>query len=276
MTLLLLAATLARAEDAAFEGTEAPGQKFEKPESHATATVGGTYTSGNTEAYAVNAAAEGYHRWRRNKVGAAIAANVGGGKIDADGSGILDPDERAAKATETARNVAVEARYDRFIGEKDSLYVLVGVLTDKFAGYDTRSHGQLGYSRILVETEKTRLFAEIGADVAYEDYVPAAEGSACLTDGSCVGSAVIIAARELVGFEHKFNESVGVTEKFEAYENVLEINDIRFQNDLSLSAKFSDKLSFKITDTLRFDNVPVEGFGKVDNVVTTGLVISLL
>lgn len=268
--------SLALAEDASFVGTDAPGQKFEEPESHATATVGGTYTSGNTEAYAVNAAAEGYHRWKRNKLGLTLSANLGGGKVDADGSGILDPAERQAKPTETSRNAMIESRYDRFVGERDSLYVLAGVLTDKFAGYDTRSHVQLGYSRILAETERTKLFVEVGVDVAYEDYVTPAPDAICLADDTCVASTVVFAARELIGLEHKFNENVGITEKLEAYENVLELRDLRLQNDLSLSAKISDKLSFKVTDTLRLDNLPVEGFGKLDNVVTTGLVISLL
>lgn len=264
--MLLVLLSVAAAQEASFAGTDVPGQKFETPERYLTATVGGTLTSGNTAAYAVNVASEGYYRWKRNKLGGTLGANLGRGIADTSGDGRVDDAERAAGWVDTARNVNGLVRYDRFIGERDSLYALAGGLHDPFAGYDYRVNGQLGYSRILVETKKVKLYAEVGFDVAREDYILDVDPN----------SALILAARELVGLEVKFNENVAVTEKFEAYENVLEIQDLRFQNDISLSAKLTDKLSWKISDTLRYDNVPVEGFQKIDNVVTTGLVVSFL
>ena len=245
---LLTLASVAHAEDPTFVETQDPKQKFEKPETHLSAELGGAWATGNVVYYSVHGGALFDHRWGRNMLGAKAGVNVGRSKVDADGNTLLDESERAAPMQQNAKRYEAEARYDRFVGPKDSLYALAGAFVDPFAGYDLRSHEQLGYSRLLVDTEKVMLKTEIGADVAQENYV----------DGAALEHQNIYAARLLVGTLINFNENVSFADTFEVYENVVDPNDLRMLNTASLTSKFSSVFSLKLSHALAFDNVPVE------------------
>lgn len=256
----------ARAEEPAFVGTEKPGQKFETPETHLSAELGGAWTSGNTATWTVHATLDGSHRAGRNRVTLLGGANVGQSVVDANGDGHLDDAERAAGFVETARRYFADARYDRFVGDRDSFYGLAGALVDPFAGYDTRSHVQIGYSRILVESERSRLIAELGGDVAREDFV----------DGVDPNLAWVVAARGLVGLEHAFSDDVGFSERVEVYEAVPDFADVRLVNQAALTANLDEVFSVKVSHQLLFDNVPVEGFEKLDQTTLVTLVATLM
>ncbi len=186
--------------------------------------------------------------------------------MDADADGHLNQAERTGGYVETARKYYADVRYDRFVSKKDSLYALAGALADPFAGYDNRVHGQLGYSRVLLDTKQFNAVAEIGADVAREDYV----------DGTTPNSAMVYAAREMIGVTWNFSETAALTDTVEAYENVLAFADTRVLNTASLSAKLTGKLSLRLSHQLAFDNVPVEGFERLDQTVMGTLVASIL
>ncbi len=264
LTTLLAAAALA--EDPVFTGTEKEVAAAEKPEAHLAAELGGSGSSGNTSFYTVMTAANGSYKWTQNKVGFTLAGVYGRGRVDADASGSLDATERLATPVNTAGRATLDVRYDRFFAEVNSVYVLAGGLFDPFAGYDLRTHEQLGYSRTLVDTEDTNLVAEIGFDYAQENYV----------DGVTPNYADIYAARQMVAVTAKVNENVGFTEMVEVYENVLDLNDIRVLNTASILMKVSNTLQFKLGHSLIYDNVPVEGFGKLDSTISATLVASIL
>ena len=264
--MLALLATAALAQDADFQGTAAApdeGITAKKTTTTLSAELGGMWTSGNAQTYTLNAGANLGSRWQKNKISAVAGANVGAAVSDLDGNGLLDETERDEGYTANARRVFGEVRYDRFLTEKDSLYGLVGAFHDIFAGFDLRSHEQVGYSRLLVNDDTTTLRAELGVDVAQEWRT---------TDEF----AVIPAARLLLGATHKLNENVSVAETFELYENVIDPADLRILNAASLSTTLSSKFSLKLSHSLIFDNVPVEGFRKFDQTTAITLVASLL
>ncbi len=265
--LLLWTVAVALAEDPVFAGTAAPVKELPpEPEAHLSAELGGSASGGNTSFYTVSSTVNGSYQASQNKVGLILAGVYGRGRVDADASGSLDEVEQAAKPVETARRATADLRYDRFFGEVNSLYGLVGALYDPFAGYDLRTHEQLGYSRLLVKTEKTELAGELGFDVAQENYV----------DGVDPNRQSIYAAREMVRVTTALGDVVGITEQLEVYENVVTIKDVRVLNTIAVSFTVSKALSFKVGNTLIFDNVPVEGFGKLDQTTTATLVANLL
>lgn len=263
---MILAFTLAHAADPSFVGADLAGQAFEKPQSHLAAELGGAFTSGNTNTYNLNASVDGDHKWKRNKVGVDAGANLGRSILDTNGDGHVTEDERAAGWAETAKKVWVDARYDRYVGKKSSLYVLAGTLLDPFAGYDNRSHVQVGYSRQLLTTKRTALVAEIGADGAREDFV----------DGVVPEEAWVVAARAMLGLTHQFNENVLFEDKLEVYESIPALADVRVLNQAALTAKLTTKFSLKLSHNLTFDNVPVEGFQPLDHTTTVTFVASIL
>jgi putative salt-induced outer membrane protein YdiY len=264
MTLLLVTGALAA--DASFAGADTTGQAVAKPTSRLAATLGGAFAAGNTSAYTLVGAVDGDHRWGRNKASVSAGANLGRAILDADADGRLDDAERAAGWAETARKAWIDARHDRYVGRKGSLYVLAGTLVDPFAGYDNRSHVQLGYSRPLATGARTKLVAEIGADGAREDFV----------DGIAPNEAYLVAARAMLGLTHAFNESVTFEDKLELYENIPDFADVRVLNQATLTAKLTDKLSFQLAHHLTFDNDPVEGFQPLDHATTVTFVASIL
>ncbi len=257
----------AAAVDTEFAGTEAPPEEVvEAPESTVIAELGGTFASGNAVYYAVNGGVTASHKWDKNKLSAAAGINIGAAVADTDADGLLNDAERAEGFSQNVERYFGEGRYDRFLSDKDSLYLLAGAFKDPFAGYDLRAHEQIGYSRTLVANDSTNLVTELGFDVAQENYV----------EGVDPNTQVIYAARLLLGLTHKFNDNVAFTDTFEVYENVIDLEDLRILNTASLSSTIATNLSLKLSHSLIFDNVPVEGFENLDQTTMVTLVATLL
>jgi Protein of unknown function, DUF481 len=257
--------TVARAEDPAFTTPQA--EKVEKAETHLTGELGGTVATGNSSFYAINGLVNFSHKVDMNKISAVAGTNIGGAVVDVDGNGVVDAAERGNGFEPNAKRIYADARYDRFLSDKDSLYFLAGVFSDQFAGYNLRSHEQVGYSRVLIKEEKADLKAELGVDWAQEFYVE---------EAGLDNSAKFLAARVLVAAGYKFNDSVGVTDTFEVYENVLDFADLRILNTAALTSSLSKNLSLKLSHSLIFDNVPVEGFQPLDQTAMATIVVTLL
>lgn len=264
LTLALSAPALA--EEPTFEGTKDDAEELQKPVTTLSVEVGGALATGNAVYYLLNGKAAASHLWSKNALAASLDGNLGSSMVDADGDGLLSDTERAAGMQETTRRVLAAARYDRFFGKKDSLYLLGGALTDRFAGYDLRSHEQVGYSHRFVDSEDGHLVTEIGFDVAQENYV----------EGIDPNFQSIFAGRLLVEAGYNFNETVGVTDTLEIYENVLDPADLRMLNTASFSAALSTIFSLKLSHSLTFDNVPVEGYRKLDQISMVTLVATIL
>ena len=264
--IALLLATLAFGADPEFDETDKTGAP-EEAEAHLGAELGGQHTSGNVEFYVLSAGINSSYKWDRSKVGAVGLINVGSSRKDADGDGFLSETERAVKMSSNTKKLALDARYDFYLGDKDSIYFLAGALHDPFSGFALRTHEQLGYSRTLVSTDATKLLAEAGMDWAQEKYVD---------ETLDPNPRQIIAARAMVGLTHAFNDNVGLEESLEVYENVLDTVDLRLLNNAAIVTKLSDMFSLRFSNAITFDNQPVDGFRKLDQTTTVTLVASIL
>lgn len=257
----------ALAEEPEFEGTkQPPAEPVDTSETKLSAELGGTVSTGNTDFYTLSSTLDGSRKWEHNQLGIKAGLVHGRGLVDANGNGTLEPSERAAGRQINAQKTFADARYDRFFGEKNSLYVLGGALGDPLSGYDLRTHEQVGYSRLIIATDDTKLRTEIGADWAQEDLVAGVDPN----------TASVVAARVLFGFTHTFNDNVAFDESLEMFENVLDPSDLRAINTLSVTASISKKLSLKASHLLTFDNQPVTGFQAMDQTSTITLVASIL
>ena len=231
-----------------------------------TAELGATFASGNAVFYSVNGGIDFRQRWKRNGLSVPALVNLGRAVPDADGNGSIDEEERDNGLVENARRVLVEPRYDRFLSDRDSLFVVAGVLHDPFLGYDLRPHETIGYSRLLVDEAKTQLRVEGGFDWAQEFYV----------EGTDPRYQNIFALRVLGALDHAFSESVGLQDTVEIYENVVDLADFRLVNTLAFTSALNDTLTLKLSHKLFFDNVPVPGFRKTDQTTGITLVATLL
>lgn len=268
--LLLVPLLVAHAEDSTFAGAAAapaPAADVEPPPpTTVSADLGATWTSGNTETFTANVAGHAAHTWEKNKLGLEVLVNYGRSIVDANADTILDDTERDAGWVDSAALYAADLRYDRFLSDTNSVYVLAGALSDRFAGYDSRIHGQAGFAHYFVKNDRTEFSGELGFDVANEDYVVTVSPN----------SDIIYAIREMLGVKHKFNDDVAIEEKIEAYESVEDFSDTRVLNAIALTSNVSGKLAIKLSHTLAFDNVPVEGFQTLDQIAMASIVVTLL
>ncbi len=117
----------ALAEESEFEGTEKDVvEAVDINETTVVAEFGGSLATGNVVYYTVNGAVVATHRWKKNKLSGAMGIHVGKAVADGDGDGHLNEAERRVGLVENSRRYESEVRYDRFIGERDSLYLLDG------------------------------------------------------------------------------------------------------------------------------------------------------
>lgn len=257
--------SLALAAEPVFDGTHAAETK-EKPETHLTAELGGTYTSGNAMAFSLTGGALFSHKWGQNQFGADAGFGLAQGIPDANADGRVDATERQAGWKWNSQRVLGNVRYDRFFGKKNSLYVLTGGSHDRFAGFDLRWHGQLGYARVLSDTEKFKLKAELGVDYTQEYWTDTPEQG---LDNQ------FIAARALLSGSYKFNENVSLSDDVEIFENFFDIADFRLYNTAALNVRLSKMFSLKLSHRLAFDNVPVPDFQKVDQTTQVTFVAAI-
>jgi putative salt-induced outer membrane protein YdiY len=263
--LLLFPLLVARAEDSTFTAAPA-GADAEEPVTKVAADLGASGASGNTENLTINGAGHASHTWDKNKLGLELLVNYGRAIVDANEDTILDDAERDVGYIDNVGHYAGELRYDRFLSDTNSVYALAGALSDRFAGYDSRIHGQVGFAHYFVKNDSTEFSGELGFDVANEDYIV----------GVSPNSDLIYAIREMLGVKHKFNEEVAFEEKIEFYENVQDFTDTRILNYIALTSNVSGKLAVKLSHTLAFDNVPVEGFVELDQLAMATLVVTIL
>jgi putative salt-induced outer membrane protein YdiY len=262
---VLILSALAFAEEPVFVGTE-EGVEVPKAETKLVAELGGAASAGNVDFFVLSGSLDGERAWGNHRVKLDAGGIAGRARLDADGDGVLSDDERTEPRVENARRIFSDLRYDRFLGEKNSLYILGGAFADRYAGYDWRTHEQFGYSRRLLHNETTDVVGEIGLDFAQENFV----------DGIDPNSANVLAGRARVGVSHTFNDSVKLSDELEVYENLLDRQDLRVLNTAAVTMRLSDAMSLKFSHTLIFDNVPVEGFRKADQTATISLVATLL
>lgn len=275
MILLMLTTALAQ-DPAAVDWKDQAAEEVEKPQTSLSLEFGGSLIAGNSQSFSAYGAADFAHKWDSNKFGAKFNGTTARSRSDTNGDGVLDSTDDGYKRT--AERYGGQLRYDRFLSKKDSLYALGGGFTDEFAGFDWRVHEQVGYSRKLVDltrtegegdgakTMKTELVGEIGIDFAQEDYVTGVDPN----------DDQYLAGRAFIGFKHQFTPGTSFTNDLEAYENLFTPEDFRLINQATLSAKLSDKISFKLSHQLLFYNKPVNGFKSTDQTVLATLVASIL
>lgn len=264
--ILSLFSLVALAEDPKFVKPEVPpAEEVAKPEFKLSAEFGGSYTAGNSNFYTITSTLNSSYKYEKSKVGLIGGVVIGAAKSDTNGNGVIDETEKMAPFKQNAERYYADLRYDYFMGKKNSLYVLIGGYSDQFAGFDLRTHEQLGYGRVLIDTEDTDWNVELGVDFAQEDYV----------DGVEAAGQNVLAARAMTTFSHKFNGTLSLQESVEVYENVLDAQDLRLLNQAAMVITLSKALNLKLSHNLIFDNVPVEGYRKADSTLNLTIVATL-
>lgn len=254
------------------EGAAPP--KIEKPTEGTTVTLsaGGMATTGNSRLLAGSANGAVDTRRGDNEFGASLLANYG----------------RSAAAGEpmktSAENVQGRVRYDRYLTERLSLFLMVTGRHDRFQGVDFRLNVDPGVKYLFIKEQANALWGEAGYDFQYDirrddarvkldangDPVLDANGNPELIDKTAVDHST----RLFAGYRHAFNEEVTFSTGLEYLQSVIDVNRYRLNYDAVFAGKIGAGFAIGMGFSARYDHAPLPGKEKLDTATVVSLIYS--
>ena len=235
-----------------------------------TLSTGGQSSSGNSRLVA--ATANGAFDWRREKngVGAALVANYG--RSAAPGADLQT----------TTENVQGRMRYDRFLRDDTSVFLIATGRRDRFQGLDFRLNLDPGAKYIAFQTLTQSFWVEGGYDFQYDirradsRTVLDANGAPVLDAG---GRPQLLdktesdhSVRAFAGYRHAFNKEVTLTTGVEFLQSFIEGERRRVNFDALFAAKVGGGLAVGLGFSARYDHSPLPGKRDTDTSGTASLI----
>lgn len=251
----------------------APEADAEAAKTHSTTvslSAGGQWQTGNSQLLAgtVNGALD--MRRGMNGFGASLLGNYGQGAPQGKDSVL------------TSDNVQGRLRYDRYLIEKLSLFLIGTGRYDRFQGLDFRLNIDPGVKYLFVNAKTTTLWGEAGYDFQY-DIRRNADRVVVDADGNPVldanGQIQLLdktradhSGRLFAGLKHAFNDQVTLTTGLEYLQSFVETTRNRINYDALVAANVGAGLSLGVGFSLRYDHDPLPGKADVDTSTTLNLI----
>ena len=240
---------------------EAPAEEKPTRETTASVSAGGQFASGNSRLVAATANGKFDMRRGADGFGASLLANYGES---------APPGQRLETTTQ---NVQGRLRYDRFLIDTTSLFLIGTGRHDRFQGLDFRLNVDPGAKYVFVRTDPTSFWAELGYDFQYDirrddalqpdPKVPPLSKTG--TDHS---------ARVFLGFKHAFNKEVTFATGVEYLQSFVESKRARLNYDALFAAHVGGGLSLGFGFSARYDHDPLPGKKTLDTATTVSLIYS--
>lgn len=141
---------------------------------------------------------------------------------------------------------------------------------DDFSGFEYQAIASSGLGRKFINTETTRFTGTAGVGYKFFETRDSFTDAGVLIEPGDSDSAVVL--RGTLDFEHKFNASTSLLNKF-----LVEAGDDNtfVQNELSVQVKMTDVLALAVGYSVRHNTDPPAGFEKTDTLTTVNLVYEL-
>ncbi len=231
----------------------------------ASVSAGGLSSSGNSRLVAFTAS--GQYDWRggANGMGASLVGNYGRS---------APPDGEMETTTE---NVQGRIRFDRYLIDDASVFLMATGRHDRFQGLAFRLNLDPGFKYLFVNRPKTQLWAEAGYDFQYDTRT--SEARDVLDDMGVVIDRLDKhqtdhSARLFLGFKHAFNDATALSNGIEYLQSFIHGERYRFNYDVLFTAKVWGDLALGVGFNARFDNAPLPDKEKLDTTSTLSLVYS--
>jgi putative salt-induced outer membrane protein len=252
-------------------GAEAPKAEEKLDGTSVTLAAGGMLTTGNSRLLAATTNGAFETRFDNNGIGASLLFNYG----------------RSAPPGEpletTAQNAQGRVRYDRYLIDRLSVFVINTGRHDRFQGIDFRYNLDPGVKYLLVREPATSLWVEFGYDFQYDirrddarivldadgnPVIDPVTGAPLLLDKTQVDHSV----RLFLGFRHAFNEEVTFSSGVEYLQSVIEAERARVNFDAVFAAQVGGGFAVGFGFNARFDNAPLPGKQELDTSTTLSLI----
>ena len=246
----------------------------------ATVSAGGQLATGNSRLLAMTANGKFDMRRGANGFGAAFIGNYGQSAAPAAAGTPSD----STPLTTSTENFQGRLRYDRYVLDDMSLFLIGTVRHDKFQGLDGRVNIDPGLKYLFVQSDATGFWAELGYDFQYD----ARNGNPAPTsDGTPTGiplslTATSHSARAFVGFKHAFNAAVTLVTGLEYLQSLASSDsdavlpgastDSRVNFDALFAANVGAGFSLGLGFSARYDRVPLPNKQQTDTITTFNLI----
>lgn len=238
-----------------------------------TLSLGGQLAAGNTRQQAITANGAFETRFLDNGIGAYLLGNFG----------------RAAPPKEpfetTAENIQGRVRYDRYLLEALSVFVLNTGRHDRFQGLRFRYNLDPGVRYLFLTAANNTLWAEAGYDFQYDMLLDSARPQLSAAGAPVVngnGTPVLLpptkmdhSARLYLGYRHGFNKEVSLTVGVEYLQSFVDGHRARLNGDGVVAAKIGYGLAFGLGVSLRYDHAPLPGKQPLDFAGTLSLIYAI-
>ena len=231
---------------------------------------GGMWATGNARQLAGTANGAFETRWDNNRIGASILGNYGQG---------APPD---APIRVTTQNVQARVRYDRYVIENASVFLINTGRHDRFQGLDFRYNLDPGVKYLFLSAQANTLWGEAGYDLQHDirrnqDRVVLDENKAPVLDAN--GQPQLLektytdhSTRLYVGYKRAFNKEVTLATGLEYLQSVVDSTRYRVNYDALFAAKVGGGLALGLGFTARYDHAPLPGKQKLDTASTLSLI----
>ncbi len=231
----------------------------------ASVSAGGLSSSGNSRMVAFTGSGNFDSRFGANGFGASLVGNYGKS---------APPGENMQT---TAENAQGRLRYDRYLIDDASLFLLTTGRHDKFQGLTFRLNLDPGLKYLFVNRAATALWGELGYDFQYDlrnDEGREVRDDAGLLVDTLPATETDHSVRTFLGFRHAFSDQVALSNGLEYLQSFIETERSRFNYDVLFTAKVWGDLALGVGFNARYDNAPLPGKEKLDTSSTLSLVYS--
>ncbi len=229
-------------------------------------SAGGQYATGNTRLLAATVNGQYESRWGNNGIGASILGNYGQGA--APGNDIV----------ETAENVQGRFRYDRYVLDQASVFLINTVRHDRLQGLEVRYNLDPGFKYLFLTAATNTLWVEAGYDFQYDVREDAArvqfDANGKPLPGLLPKTQVDHAIRLYAGFKHDFNEEVTLSTGIEYIQSVSDGTHHWINYDALFAAKVGGGLAVGLGFSARYDSDPLPQKKSLDTASTVSLIYS--
>jgi hypothetical protein len=248
------------------EGPPKPGEapKIESKTDGTSITVsaGGQAATGNSRLLAATANGAFDTRFNNNGIGISALANYGRSATTG---------QPVATSTE---NVQGRARYDRYIIDQASFFLITTGRHDRFQGIDFRLNVDPGFKYLFVIEQANAVWAEAGYDFQYDIRRDDALIDPMMMQPPLDKTAVDHSSRLFLGMRHAFNEQVTLSGGVEYLQSFVETTRNRINFDALFAAKVGAGLAFGVGFGLRYDHAPLPGKESLDTTTNVSLIYS--
>ncbi len=248
------------------DSATAPDVKKPNDGTSVSLSAGGQLATGNSRLLAGTINGQFDSRLGHNGVGAAILANYGQGAQP--GNAIV----------ETAENIQGRVRYDRYVIDQASIFLINTGRHDRLQGLAFRYNLDPGLKYLFLAAERTTLWVEAGYDFQYDvreddarvqlDASNVRIPGAPLLDKTSVNHSL----RLFAGFKHAFNDEVTLATGLEYIQGISDDSHHWLNYDALFAAKIGGGLALGLGLSVRYDSDPLPGKKNLDTASTESLI----